>query len=101
MVRRIGFCVGLMTVIAAAGGRARADEVREGPAVVRPRDGGVGEGVGDDRFVDVGGNAGNVSGYSSSKAVVVCMTNASCPVAGKYGPTIVELQKKYAAAGVE
>lgn len=100
MVRTVGLWVGLLAVGALLGAGVRADEVREGPAVVRPRDGGVGERVGDVAFVDIGGKAGKLSDYSKSKAVVLCMTSASCPVARKYGPTIVDLQKRYAAAGV-
>src|SRR6478735_6291400 len=100
MVRMLGLWVALLAVGALLGAGVRADEVREGPVVVRPRDGGIGERVGDVAFVDVNGEPGKLSDYSKSKAVVLCMTSASCPVARKYGPTIVELQKRYAAAGV-
>jgi hypothetical protein len=65
------------------------------------RDKGVGERVSDVAFVDVDGKAGTLSDeLRAGKAVVVCMTSASCPVARKYGPTLVELQKAYGAKGV-
>ena len=84
----------------AAAAAAAAEGVREGPVVVAARDNGVGERVADLTFADVDGKAGKLSEFSGQKAVVICMTSASCPVARKYGPTIVDLQKRYAGQGV-
>ena len=67
----------------------------EGPAVV------VAAGLGCRRagprilvFTDVAGKAGRLSELRDRKALVICMTSATCPVAQKYGPTLVELEKR-------
>src|SRR5207248_1218020 len=69
--------------------------------IVTPRDNGVGERVSDLSFVDLAGKAGRLSEYQSKRALVICMTSASCPVARKYGPTLVELRQRFASEGVE
>jgi hypothetical protein len=78
-----------------------AQAVREGPVIVTPRDNGVGERVADLSFVDLEGKAGRLSDYRGKRALVICMTSASCPVARKYGPTLVELRQRFASQGVE
>lgn len=100
-MRRFGFAVVLtllVCVMAMAGDVA--ENVREGPLVVAPRDNGVGVRVADLSFVDIDGKVGKLSDFQDKKAVVICMTSASCPVARKYGPTLVQLQKEYAGKGV-
>src|SRR5689334_18569437 len=96
---RVGWASVLILLL--VGRVAVAQEVREGPVVVTPRDNGIGERVGDLSFVDLAGRAGRLSGYSGKRAVVICMTSASCPVARKYGPTLVELRQRFASQGVE
>src|SRR4051794_7439519 len=81
-------------------GEGAAEGVREGPIVVRARENGVGERVADVAFVDVDGKAGKVSDFAQGKALVICLTSSSCPVARKYGPTLVEMQKQCADKGV-
>src|SRR5205085_9784824 len=78
-----------------------AQEVREGPVVVTARDDGVGERVADLSFVDLEGKAGRLSDYQGKRALVICMTSASCPVARKYGPTLAELRQRFASQEVE
>src|SRR5438034_787068 len=82
-------------------GQVAAQGVREGPVVIGARDNGVGERVSDLSFVDLEGKAGRLSDYRDQKALVICMTSASCPVARKYGPTLVELRQRFASQGVE
>jgi peroxiredoxin/mono/diheme cytochrome c family protein len=77
------------------------ENVREGPVVVAPRDNGVGVRIADLAFSDIQGKAGKLSDYKEKKAVVICLTSANCPVARKYGPTVVQLQKEFAAKGVQ
>jgi hypothetical protein len=89
----LGLCV-------CARGEGALDGVREGPLVESPRGQGLGERIEDVGFVDLAGKAGRLSDYRQSKALVICMTSATCPVARKYGSTLVELQKRYAGKGV-
>lgn len=35
-----------------------------------------------------------------ARAVVIAVTSTSCPVSGRYGPTLVALEKEYASRGV-
>src|SRR5438045_1803798 len=83
-----------------ARGEGAAEGVREGPVVLSPRGTGLGERVADLGFTDVAGKAGRLSDFADRRALVICMTSASCPVARKYGPVIVELEKRYAGKGV-
>ena len=86
-------------VIAMAGDVA--DNVREGPIVVAPRDNGIGTRINDLIFTDISGKVGKLSDFQDKKAIVICMTSASCPVARKYAPTLVQLQKEFAPKGVQ
>src|SRR5712691_4884286 len=97
-MRKIGWVNVLLLMIA---GPVAAQDVREGPVVIGARDNGVGERVSDLSFVDLAGKAGRLSDYRDQKSLVICMTSASCPVARKYGPTLVELRQRFASQGVE
>jgi thiol-disulfide isomerase/thioredoxin len=100
-MRRFGLAIILIMLasIPLIAGEA-SQNVREGPIVVAPRDNGVGIRVADLAFTDLDDKAGKLSDYKNKKAVVICLTSASCPVARKYGPTLVELQKEFAGKGV-
>ena len=101
-MRQFGLAVILVLLVPVQGVLAEGDaqSVREGPIVVAPRENGVGERVADLSFTDLDGKLGKFSDYKDKRALVVCMTSASCPVARKYGPTLVELQKQFAAKDV-
>ena len=82
---------------------ARQESVREGPAVLEPKQAaarGVGDLVGDVAFTDVDGKAGRLSDYRGRPATVVCFTEVGCPVAKKYGPTLARLEQQYRDRGV-
>src|SRR3954447_19991160 len=102
-MRKLGFFVAIIVLVqggwALAGGGA-VESVREGPAVLPARATLVGERIEDVGFTDLAGKAGRLSDYKNKKALVVCVTGATCPVAQKYGPTIVELEKRFAPKGV-
>lgn len=103
-MRKLGLVVAIWILgqggRALAGGGAGVESVREGPAVLPSRSTLVGERIEDVGFTDLAGKAGRLSAYRDKRAVVVCVTSATCPVARKYGPTIVELEKRFAAKGV-
>jgi thiol-disulfide isomerase/thioredoxin len=61
---------------------------------------GVGRHVGDLAFVDLGGQAGALSGYADRKALVIAYTNTDCPVCRKYGPRLAELERRFTARNV-
>jgi thiol-disulfide isomerase/thioredoxin/mono/diheme cytochrome c family protein len=101
-MKKIGLAIILVLIVRADALRAEgaAESVREGPVVVAPRENGVGERIQDISFMDLDGKTGKLSDFKDKKSVVICMTSASCPVARKYGPTLVELQKQYGNKGV-
>src|SRR5689334_8909170 len=86
---RVGVAVCVLAVGMVVRAEGAAESVREGPVVLAPRGLVLGERVADLGFTDLEGKAGKLSDYADRRAVVVCMTSASCPVARKYGPTIV------------
>ncbi len=89
---------GVWATVARAEGAA--DPVREGPVVLAPREAAVGHRVADAPFVDLDGKAGRLSDYKDKRALVVYMTSVGCPVSRKYGPVLVEMEKRLAARGV-
>src|SRR5688500_12073555 len=80
---------------------ARADAVREGPAVLAVAGSGVGELVPDVTFTDLAGKPGRLSEFRGRKATVLCVTSTTCPLSKKYGPTLAALEAAYRERGVE
>jgi hypothetical protein len=74
---------------------------REAPVVLPSKDLGIGRRVEDLSFVDLDGKAGRLSDWRDRKAVVICLTSTTCPVARKYGPTLVRLAVEFQGRGVE
>jgi len=60
-----------------------------------------GEQAPDLRFEDVNGKALRLAQLSRDGLVVIAMRDAGCPVAKRYGPRIGQLEKEYAARGVQ
>jgi len=60
-----------------------------------------GERVVDFTLTDVNGKAARLSELAASKAVVIAVRDVSCPVSQKYGPRLAELEREFAARGVE
>jgi thiol-disulfide isomerase/thioredoxin len=92
------FCA---VVLAWAVARAEGPEspVREGPALLDPREHGVGRLVDDVELSGLDGKAVRLSALRG-RVVVLCMTSADCPVARKYRPVLEAMQKEYAERGV-
>lgn len=99
-VWRMAAAVAMLLGAGGAWAEGVAEGVREGPIIVAPRDNGVGERIDDLTFTDLEGKPGKLSDYAAKKAVVLCMTTASCPLAKKYGPTLAALEKQFAPQGV-
>src|SRR5436190_12566398 len=99
-MRRFGWLVALTTVVGGAPYGRALEAVKEAPVAISTKDNGIGTLVDDLSFTDLDGKSGKLSDFKASKGLVVCMTSASCPLAKKYGPTLVELEKAYRAKGV-
>ena len=84
---------------ATIGGDSPDSPVREGPALLDPRQHRVGRLVEDVEFHDADGAAVRLSAYRG-RPLVVCMTSPDCPVARKYLPVLAALQKEYSGRGV-
>ena len=78
----------------------KADPIKQGPRILIPAEAGVGLLVPDVTFTDLSGKSGKLSDFNKSKLLVVAFTDAGCPIAKKYGPTLAKLEKDFAAKGV-
>ncbi|MSR47336.1 MAG: hypothetical protein EXS13_09775 [Planctomycetes bacterium] len=65
-----------------------------------PSEWSIGATIPDLGFVDLDGNAGHLSDYASSKALVVVIRDVGCPVSKKYGLRTAEIERDCAAKGV-
>ena len=74
-------------------------DLKQAPRPVDPRLYRVGELIEDLSFTDIEGKAGKLSDYKG-KPLVIAMTNTTCPICKKYGPTLAELHKELADKGV-
>lgn len=78
-----------------------AASLQEWPMTLLPQESGIGRLVADVSFTDITGKAGKLSDFKASKATVIAVTSATCPISRKFGPRLAELQKRFAARGVE
>jgi Ca2+-binding EF-hand superfamily protein/mono/diheme cytochrome c family protein len=74
--------------------------VRQGPKLLVAGEHGVGRFVEDFKFNDLQGKTRTLHGDAQSAVTVVALTSTSCPISKKYLPTLIELQRQYAARGV-
>src|SRR5688500_18030066 len=91
-MRRLAVVMIALSLLTAGAGGA-ADLLKEAPKAAPASD--VGRLVDDLAFTDVSGKAHRLSGYRDGKALVICFTSATCPVAKKYAPRLAELEAKY------
>ena len=73
--------------------------VREGPAILDPREHRIGRLVDDVEVRDVDGQPVKLSAFRG-RPLVVCMTSPHCPVSRRYLPVLAALQKEYGPRGV-
>ena len=80
---------------------ADAPPLQEAPTPALASEWGVGRWVPD---LDIRPESGSRSSLSKltrdARAVVIAVTSTSCPVSGRYGPTLAALEKEYASRGV-
>ena len=99
----IGLPAAAAPATAPSGPAADPGPVKEGPRVLSPMEQaehGIGELAADAAFTDLDGKAGRLADFRGRRATVVCVAGAGCPVAKKYGPTLVELEQRYRDHGV-
>ena len=93
--------VGCVVVLAAAvsQGQEVQTSVREGPAVLDPREAGVGRLVPDVELTNGEGKRTRLSEFRG-RPVVLCVTGRDCPVSRRYGPVLAALKDEYGKRGV-
>jgi thiol-disulfide isomerase/thioredoxin len=69
--------------------------LREGPQRLPPGDFGIGRMVQDLELQDLHEKRFRLSDFANNKAIVIAMTNTSCPVCKKYLPTLAEIEKRF------
>ncbi len=75
--------------------------LQEQPKILKGTEHGVGRRLTDFVMVDTSGKEHRLSTLtSSSKAIVIAMFGATCPISGKLGPELARLEKEYTARGV-
>jgi mono/diheme cytochrome c family protein len=67
---------------------------------VKATDVGVGRMIPDVAFTDLAGKARRLSEFQTSKALVIAMTSATCPVSKRYLPSLAVLEQELSAKGV-
>lgn len=71
-------------------------EIRQAPRPVDPREHRIGQLIEDVEFTDVDGKTGRLSDFDESRALVVFVTSAGCPICKKFAPAINRIVKDYA-----
>jgi peroxiredoxin/mono/diheme cytochrome c family protein len=79
---------------------AVADPIREGPKVLAPNVVGVGRMVPDASLKTIDGKAVRLKDAVGKNGLVVALTNTTCPICKKYGPTLTKVEEALAAKGV-
>lgn len=74
--------------------------IRQGPKRLIPGDHGVGRMVPDIALTDIHGESFQLSDLKTCSAVVLAMTNTSCPLSKKYAPTLATLEKQFQSRNV-
>lgn len=77
-----------------------AEEVRQAPKLVDPREHRIGQLIEDVEFTDLEGKKGKLSDYADKKALVIAVTNSSCPMCKKFAPTLNKIIGDYAEKDV-
>ena len=75
--------------------------IREAPKVLEGSERDIGRTIPDISAVDLDGKTHELMPGSGQKALVIFMTNTSCPLCRRYGPSLAALEKDYAEKGVQ
>lgn len=95
-----GSAADLKAGVAAPDPVASGKTVRQGPKILDPKHHKIGRRLRDLSFVDVDGQTGNLYARKSTQATVIALTDTTCPIAQKYAPALVRLEKEYGPKGV-
>ena len=77
-----------------------AAPVRQGPKRLIAGDHGVGRLIPDLPLTDIDGKAFSLSSYQDKSALVIALTNTSCPICKKYTPSLAAIENDYASQNV-
>jgi len=77
-----------------------AAPVRQGPKRLSAGDHGVGRLLPDLPLTDIDGQAFSLSSYKGKVALVISLTNTSCPICKKYTPSLAAIESDYAKQNV-
>lgn len=80
--------------------RGAESSVRQGPAILKPGDQGIGRQVPDLEFTDLDGKSHKLSDFGDKRAVVIALTGTGCPLCLKYAPTLAAIEQKYRDRGI-
>ncbi|MCA8915515.1 MAG: redoxin domain-containing protein [Planctomycetes bacterium] len=79
---------------------AKPEDIRQAPKLVDARKFRVGQLIEDLAFTDTEGKSGKLSDYKDKKALVIAVTNSTCPICKKFAPVLNEIVSDYAEKDV-
>lgn len=79
---------------------AQPHPVREGPRVLQPTSVGVGRMVPDLELKQLDGQTVRLKDQVGNNGIVIAMTNTTCPICKRYGPTLAKLETTLAKQGL-
>ncbi|MDH3583948.1 MAG: redoxin family protein, partial [Phycisphaerae bacterium] len=79
---------------------AGPNPVREGPRWIDPAKHGVGRLVADLKLTDIDGKTRRLGDFKRHTALVIALTDTTCPLAAKYLPRLSRLEKHYGTKNV-
>ena len=74
--------------------------LRQGPAILKAADAGIGRMIPDAAFTDLAGVAHKLSDFQKSKALAIAFTSTTCPVSKRYAPSLARLETELREKGV-
>lgn len=76
------------------------EEIRQGPSRLIAGDYGIGSMIADVELTDINGEKIRLSDFRDKAALVVAVTNTSCPICKKYTPSLASIEDHYAPQNV-
>jgi peroxiredoxin len=76
------------------------EPIRQGPKRLVPGDHQIGRLIPDLAMTDATGQSFKLSDFKTAKAIVVAITNTTCPICKKYTPTLAKLEADYREQGI-
>ena len=88
------------TPVAASNTAAGPIHLRQGPAILKPGDAGIGRMVPDAAFTDLAGAPHKLSDFHNAKGLAIAFTSTTCPVSKRYAPSLARLEAELRGKGV-